>query len=89
MFSGNNLAQVRGVAERVGEDLTRFAAGVEVLGPSPCALARLRGKSRYQILLKSTERGPLRQLLLRFAEKLNQLPKQVALAIDVDPVDML
>ena len=89
VFAGNNLAQVRGVAEQVGEDLTRFAAGVEVLGPSPCALARLRGKSRYQILLKSTERGPLRQLLLRFAEKLNQLPKQVALAIDVDPVDML
>ncbi len=63
VLSGNNSGQVKGAAEQLASRLATAAGPVEVLGPSPCPLARLRGKSRVQILLKSSERPALRRLL--------------------------
>ena len=59
---------------------------VEVLGPAPCLLGHLRGKSRFQILLRAPRRAPLHQAL----EALEQLrlPSAVRLVVDVDPIDM-
>jgi len=89
IFSGNNNHQVRSAAQQFSSALQSFANGVEILGPSPCPLSRLRGKSRYQILLKSTERTPLRHCLNRLDEIGRKIPRQVQLHIDVDPLDML
>ncbi|MEA3362634.1 MAG: primosomal protein N' [Thermodesulfobacteriota bacterium] len=89
IFSGNNNHQVQAAASQFGHYLSNIAQAVEVLGPSPCPLARLRGKSRYQILLKSAARPQLRRLLDQFDNGIKQLPKQVNLSIDVDPIDML
>ena len=89
VFTGNNLEQVQSAARRFGHFLNKFAGPVQVLGPSPCPLSRLRGKNRYQILLKSTERPDLRLLLNRLGEELGRLPKQVSCQVDVDPLDML
>ena len=89
VFSGNNNNQVQAAARQLGNYLTRIAESVEVLGPSPCPLARLRGKNRYQILLKSADRAVLRRLLNCLDDGIKHLPRQVKLHIDVDPVDML
>ncbi|MEA3543823.1 MAG: primosomal protein N' [Thermodesulfobacteriota bacterium] len=89
VFSGNNNQQVQLAAKRFARYLTYNTKSVEVLGPSPCPLSRLRGKSRYQILLKAAARPALRQLLDRLDGGIQQLPKQVSLGIDVDPIDML
>ncbi len=89
VFIGNNDYQVQTAANQFGHFLTGIAESVEVLGPSPCPLSRLRGKSRYQILLKSTVRPALRHLLNRLDHGIKQLPRQVNLHIDVDPIDML
>ena len=89
VFAGNNLEQVQSAARRFGHFLNKFAGPVQVLGPSPCPLSRLRGKNRYQILLKSPERPDLRLLLNRLGEELGRLPKQVSCQVDVDPLDML
>ncbi|WP_321389100.1 primosomal protein N' [uncultured Desulfuromusa sp.] len=89
VFSGNNNHQVQTAAMHFSRDLCDVANSVEILGPSPCPLARLRGKNRYQILLKADARPELRRLLNRLDEKVKQLPKQVTLHIDVDPIDML
>jgi primosomal protein N' (replication factor Y) len=59
----------------------------EVLGPAPAPLYRLRGRFRSQILLKDGSRIPLRQLLAEFRNRL-ELPQNVRLAIDIDPVEM-
>ncbi|SDE09193.1 replication restart helicase PriA [Desulfuromonas thiophila] len=67
----------------------RLPAGVELLGPAPCPLFRLRNRYRLQILLKATERPPLRRLLAQVQQEVAQLPARVRLAIDVDPCDML
>ncbi len=89
VFTGNNNYQVQAAAKQFGHYLAGLAESVEVLGPSPCPLSRLRGKSRYQILLKSTLRSALRRLLNRLDSGIKQLPRQVNLQIDVDPIDML
>jgi len=59
----------------------------EILGPAPAPLYRLRGRFRCQILLKDGSRTPLRQLLAEFRNRL-ELPQNVRLAIDIDPVEM-
>jgi len=88
ILSGNSVEQVRLSAERLAEKLHGRIPGVDVLGPSPCPLARLRGKSRYQILLKAARRPDLRYLLQQVESAEKQLDRGVGLAIDVDPVDM-
>jgi primosomal protein N' (replication factor Y) len=89
VLAGNDAAQVQRGAQTLAAALERGAGAAELLGPAPCPLARLRGKSRFQLLLKAPERPPLRRLLARLPELRRQLPAGVALAVDVDPVDML
>ncbi len=89
VFSGNSLALVQTAAQEYLAFLTGFCAAIQVLGPSPCPLARLRGKHRYQILLKSEERRKLREVLARLDDGRSRLPRQVGFQVDVDPVDML
>ena len=89
VLAGNEEPKVLRAAATLAGGLQHVAGNVEVLGPALCPLARLRGKSRVQILLKSTERQPLRRLLSRLPELRKKIPAGVALAVDVDPVDML
>jgi primosomal protein N' (replication factor Y) len=63
---------------------------VEVLGPTLAPLARLKGKCRYQMLLK----GRKWSILHQFAEQVLEETEEVSipgvkLIIDVDPVNML
>ncbi|PLX82224.1 MAG: primosomal protein N' [Desulfuromonas sp.] len=88
VFSGNDLAQVEAAAAAVQCGLVSFNSPVEILGPAPCLLARLRGKYRMQILLKASRRPPLRGLLTWLKGRECRVPAGVTLAIDVDPLDM-
>ena len=88
IFSGNNGDQVSNAATLVGRRLQSRAGDVEILGPSPCPLTRLRGKYRYQILLKAPSRPPLRRLLAMVEGVATELPRQVSIHIDIDPLDM-
>jgi primosomal protein N' (replication factor Y) len=88
IFSGNHGDQVNSSAIQLARRLQAVAGEVEILGPSPCPLTRLRGKYRYQILLKSPSRPPLRRLLLAVDSAVGELPRQVAIHIDIDPQDM-
>ena len=62
---------------------------MEVLGPAPCPRARLRGRSRFQILLKAASRPPLRRLLTVLEGLRRKIPGGVGMVLDVDPLDML
>jgi len=88
VFAGNHLSQVKAAAESVAAVLMPQAGTVEVLGPSPCPLARLRGKSRLQILLKAADRKAIRHLLGIVEMQQSRLKSGVGLFIDVDPIDM-
>lgn len=86
--SGLNRAEVEESAERLTQQL-QHQPEVEILGPAPCPLFRLRNRFRVQVLLKAPQRYPLRQVLDRVPEFQGALPTRVSLMVDVDPLDMM
>ena len=88
IFSGNDPVQVAAAAERVAASLSRQLGGVELLGPAPCLLQKLRGRSRVQVLLKAAQRPALRRLLDKLSANC-RLPSGVTMTVDVDPLDMM
>ena len=91
-FSGTSENAVRGFAEKAGRLLrdmkARLGVRVDILGPANAPLYRLRGRFRFQILLKSGQRSELRRLVSIYRRE-RQLPANVRENLDIDPVDML
>lgn len=62
-----------------------------LLGPAPCPVETVRGKSRWRVLVKTTQYARLQPKLAAvlddFAE--NDLPSSVKMLVNVDPVDMM
>jgi primosomal protein N' (replication factor Y) len=91
VLSGNDEKKVHGTAEQLSANLSSgmtMDVDVEVLGPAPCLLPRLRNKHRVQILLKAKQREPLRRRIEQLGRLRSQLPAGIVLTVDVDPVDM-
>ncbi len=88
VLSGNDETKVCNAANRLSAGLMAGPPDVEVLGPAPCLLARLRNKHRMQILLKGRQREPLRRRLAQLTPLRMHIPAGVVLTVDVDPVDM-
>jgi primosomal protein N' (replication factor Y) len=84
-------------AEEVGEWGRRllrkgsYGRGIEILGPSPAPLVKIKGKYRYQMLIKGKQVNPLH----RFVEELVRETKKrwpgrgISLTIDVDPISVM
>jgi primosomal protein N' (replication factor Y) len=88
VLSGNDAIRLKAAAEQLSVELARAEADVEVLGPAPCLLARLRNRHRMQILLKAKQRDPLRREITLLGRLKKGLPPGVQLTVDIDPVDM-
>jgi primosomal protein N' (replication factor Y) len=92
-LQGNVEARVKGAAERLAAAARRETANglaASVLGPAPAPLARLRGKHRWQLLLRADGHGPLHRLgRLLQDEHERRGPAGVELALDVDPTALL
>jgi primosomal protein N' (replication factor Y) len=73
---------------RLAKALEGDRAPARFLGPAPAPLARLRGKSRYHLLILADRTELLQSLLREVTENLT-LPADVQWAVDVDPQDML
>jgi primosomal protein N' (replication factor Y) len=92
LFTGTDEADVERVANAAAEAFARDPiADVEMLGPAPQPLARLRGRHRWHLMLKSSNAPRLREAVLRVLEatEAKGLPRTVSVAPDVDPVDVL
>ncbi len=78
-------------AERTMDEIAQalqrhpLASGVRISGPAPAPFERLRGKWRFQLLLRSTSGSRLRELVRE------ALPDSVPgdLVVDVDPHELL
>ncbi|MDT8420474.1 MAG: primosomal protein N' [Desulfuromonadales bacterium] len=88
VLSGNEPGRVLAAAGRLAAHLEQHTRDVEILGPSPCPLARLRGKTRCQILLKAGQRSSIRQALSALGDVQKLTTSYVSLTVDVDPLDM-
>jgi primosomal protein N' (replication factor Y) (superfamily II helicase) len=92
LFSGTDEAEVEAAATRVRERIEgpAGAAGVAVLGPAPQALARLKGRHRWHLLLKATNADRLRALVALALDEADAARlKGVKVMADVDPVEVL
>lgn len=61
---------------------------LEVLGPTPCVIERINGSYRFQILIKNKLDEKGHNFISSFLNKIS-MPKDIKLAIDVDPLDIL
>jgi primosomal protein N' (replication factor Y) len=62
---------------------------VEVLGPAAAPIARLRGRFRFRVVLRSRDRRALRAATAAAAAAIPELDRTVRVVIDIDPVAML
>jgi primosomal protein N' (replication factor Y) len=59
---------------------------VQVLGPAPAPLLRLRGRYHYRLLLKSPDRKLLRNLTAHLAARIDQGLPPTHATLDIDPL---
>lgn len=66
-------------------------SGVELIGPAPCPVSRIRGRWRWHFLLRSDRVRPLGQLLHELAASAPLRPGRadLRLVLDRDPVTLL
>ena len=79
----------RGSAGRFAPSSLGAHAQLEVLGPAPAALARLRGRHRVQLLVKGRERAAVHAVAAAIARAAAALPRAVRAQVDTDPYNML
>jgi primosomal protein N' (replication factor Y) len=66
------------------------AWGIKVLGPAPAPIEKLRGRYRWQILIKAPSARILSGLMASTIPKLEaKIPRKVRLNVDVDPSNLL
>ncbi|MCW8085937.1 primosomal protein N' [Sabulicella glaciei] len=78
-------------AERAARDLGLAAPsgdGLQVLGPAPAPLSLLRGRHRHRLLLKAERGMPVQAILRDWLNKV-EVPGNVRVQVDVDPVSFL
>jgi primosomal protein N' (replication factor Y) (superfamily II helicase) len=92
-LSGLPEAAVVQQAHKVAEVLRRLvrrdpelAARLRILGPAPAGLAKLKGRFRWQLLLKSCGRPPLLAALRHLRQSWSPPPRaRIDLTLDIDP----
>ena len=92
-IEGEDPRETGAVARKLGDRLAVLLpppdTGVRLLGPAPAPLPRLRGKSRWQLLLKAPRHALLGPVLDQLERDLEVLPAAVRVVLDVDPGAML
>jgi primosomal protein N' (replication factor Y) len=97
LFQGNQETAVAQAAEKASGILrkeiqkNKWASFLEILGPVPAPIAKIKGRYRWQMLLKGENSRILHQaagLILGIKKSLVQ-GTGVQIILDVDPVDML
>ena len=95
-FSRMVLARIDALDEKEALDAAtrlaqaaRTSAGLDVRGPSPAPIARVRNRYRFRVMLRSASRELLRKGALAIHVASQELPRSVRVAIDVDPVGAL
>ena len=75
-------------AAALADAVAQQGGQVTLKGPMPCAISRISGYHRAQIVLTSATAGPL-QAVLQAVRKTGGLSKTDRIAVDVDPVSLL
>jgi primosomal protein N' (replication factor Y) len=89
ILSSTNVAEVFDFgAELARRDGPLRRIGAEVWGPAPAPIARVRGRYRVRLLVKAEKGVPLQAALAEWLAGV-KLPRDVRLAVDIDPQSFL
>jgi primosomal protein N' (replication factor Y) (superfamily II helicase) len=62
---------------------------VDVVGPAPAPIARIRGRFRFRVMLRSADRQELRAAITAILRAAEGVSSSIGVQIDVDPVQLL
>lgn len=92
-LEGIEQAQVAQLAGETARALAYSAAPADlhVAGPSPAPIERLKGRYRWQLMVRASTAKSMRQALAQARERVEKAAKRdnVRLILDIDPVNML
>jgi primosomal protein N' (replication factor Y) len=96
-IEGSNQKRSIKAAQEMGECGRRMlkarpdGRGIEILGPSPAPLVKLKGKYRYHMLIKGKRPNPLHRFVEELSEKMKKqwAGRGINLTIDVDPISVM
>jgi primosomal protein N' (replication factor Y) len=80
---------IASAARKVAGGETPGGPTIELLGPAPAPLAKLRGRFRFMLLAKGRDEALLRRVALAQLSAARSLPRAVQMALDARPVNML
>jgi primosomal protein N' (replication factor Y) len=97
LFQGNAAEAVKGAALKIADGLSgeirkrSWGRGLEILGPVPAPISRIKGRHRWQVLLKGNDPAVLHQAAAWVQEMAagDLQARGVQFILDVDPGDML
>jgi primosomal protein N' (replication factor Y) len=90
LVSGPDEAAARAGADELANSLADIdAPGIERLGPAPAPLARLRGRHRFQLLIKGADKAAVRCAAEAMMSAARRLPSGIQASVDTHPVNML
>jgi primosomal protein N' (replication factor Y) len=79
----------RDIGNAMGQALRQSKGTVRMLGPAPAPLAKLKGKTRWQLVVKGPSHASLEAPLAAAEAALLHSPASVKVVVDVDPGAML
>ena len=93
LSSENNFRAEKSAQEivlRLATMIDKFGVSerLEVLGPTPCVIERINGLYRFQILIKNKLGSKGHSFISGFINKIT-MPRDIRMAVDVDPLDIL
>ena len=89
ILSGTDLDSVNGVAQELARNAGILRKGkIELFGPAPAPIARVRGRFRVRFLARSAKEVPIQGRLRSWRDSV-KVPSSVRIQIDVDPQSFL
>jgi primosomal protein N' (replication factor Y) len=94
-FEGKDGGQVKETAARFAQLIAarapRNGKSITILGPAPAPIERIKGRERWQVLLKGADRPLLHDLIGNVQEEFLERERSpyVRIVVDVDPYNML
>jgi len=89
LVTGPEDGPTQRAAESLAAAAREAAPGVEILGPAPAPLARLRGRHRHHVLAKSADATALETAARALAAGAAAVRRPLAAHVDLHPINML
>lgn len=87
VITGKNEIQTRDIAMMIGRTAPR-ADGIQVLGPAPAQMYRIRGQYRQRILIRAEKNLNIQKWIAEWLQSV-KIPSSVRVVIDIDPQNFL